>query len=100
MVNYCSFCKVPGDKGYFRYPPDQRANYLAIAGLPPEKKADNLRVCFRHFQANDLIFVGDQLRIRKGKQSIKKTHLTLNLAKYKVGEYPWKMWLYLQTSLN
>ena len=68
MVNYCSFCKVPGDKGYFRYPPDQRANYLRIAGLPPEKKADYLRVCFRHFQANDLIFVGDQLRIRKGKQ--------------------------------
>ena len=54
-------------KGYFRYPPDKRADYLRIAALPPDKKADNLRVCFRHFQENDLIFVGDQLRIRKGK---------------------------------
>ena len=75
VKNYCSFCKTSGLKGYFRYPADQRANYLRIAGLPPEKKANNLRVCFRHFQANDLIFVGDQLRIRKGKQSRKKNIL-------------------------
>ena len=68
MVNHCSFCKASGQKGFFRFPPDQRANYLSIAGLPPEDKADNLRVCFRHFQANDLNFVGNQLRIRKGKQ--------------------------------
>ena len=70
MVNHCSFCKASGQKGYFRYPPDQRANYLSIAGLPPEKKADNLRVCFRHFQAKDLVMVGNQVKLSKGESSV------------------------------
>ena len=32
----CSFCKISGDKGYFRFPkpPD---DCLRLAGLPPEK---------------------------------------------------------------
>ena len=74
MVNYCSICKASGPKGYFNFPKGpQRADYLRIAELPPEPelkvKVSGLRVCFRHFQEKDLVVVGNQVRIRKGKQS-------------------------------
>ena len=51
----CSFCKTPGDKGYFSFPNGpQRKECLQIGGLPPEEdlkvKISSLRICFRHYQ--------------------------------------------------
>ena len=68
----CSFCKISGDKGYFRFPkpPD---DCLRLAGLPPEKelkvKITSLRICFRHYQESDFYFTdgGNHIRVRRGK---------------------------------
>ena len=73
MVVYCSVCKSKGEKGFFRYPSDesQRAECLRIAGLPPEPelkvKIGGLRICYRHFQANDLLVVNNKVQLRTGK---------------------------------
>ena len=74
MVVYCCVCKSKGEKGFFRYPTgSQRAECLRISGLPPEPelkvKIGGLRICFRHFQANDLIVVNGKVRLRTGKTS-------------------------------
>ena len=77
MTIPCSVCKIRGQKGYYQYPSSQpqRAECLKIAGLPPESelkvKVDNLRICFRHYQGNDFYFLGDQVRLRKGKFPVK-----------------------------
>ena len=73
MVVYCSVCKSKGEKGFFRYPSgeSQRAECLRIAGLPPEPelkvKIGGLRICYRHFQANDLLVVNNKVQLRTGK---------------------------------
>ena len=74
---YCCICKSPGTKGYFFFPTDsRRAEWLDRACLPKESdltvKIKSLRVCFRHFQAKDLLVVGNQVRISKG-ESIKSS---------------------------
>ena len=69
MVVYCSVCKSKGEKGFFRYPSGefQRAECLRIAGLPPEPelkvKIGGLRICYRHFQANDLLVVNNKVTL-------------------------------------
>ena len=70
MAITCSFCQTRGTKGYFRYPKGpERAECLRLAGLPKEVKVENLRICFRHYEAKDFYFVdgGDQVRIKRGK---------------------------------
>ena len=67
----CCICKASGTKGFFKVPTGpRRADYLEIAGLPPESelkvKIASLKICFRHFHAKDLVVVGDQVRISKG----------------------------------
>ena len=40
-----------------------------VANLPiltASEKAPDVRVCFRHFQAKDLVIVGNQVRLSKG----------------------------------
>ena len=75
MVVYCSFCKKPGDKGYFFFPKDesQRAECLRIGGLPPEPelkvKIGGLRICYRHYQAKDLLVVNSRIKLCKGKMN-------------------------------
>ena len=73
MVFTCSFCRIRGDKGYFRYPKEQpkRGDCLKIAGLPAEgdlkTKVENLRICFRHYNTKAIYFNdGGQLRLKKG----------------------------------
>ena len=73
----CSFCRIRGDKGYFRYPKEQpqRGDCLRLAGLPAEKdlkvKVANLYICFRHYEVKDFFFNdGGQLRLRTGKLKI------------------------------
>ena len=74
MALRCTFCDIRGQKGFFRYPkdPQQRAECLELAGLPVEAdlkvKVENLRVCFRHYEAKAFFFNdGGQLRLKKGK---------------------------------
>ena len=74
MVNACSICKTRGDKGFFRYPKGpQRGECLKLAGLPSREedlkvKVENLRICFRHYEAKAFFFNdGGQLRLKKGK---------------------------------
>ena len=73
MALRCTFCDIRGQKGFFRYPkdPQQRAECLELAGLPVEAdlkvKVENLRVCFRHYEAKAFFFNdGGQLRLQKG----------------------------------
>ena len=75
MPMSCSFCKTPGDKGYFSFPNNgpQRKECLQIGGLPSEEelkvKISSLRICFRHYQESDFYFTddGNKVRLRKGK---------------------------------
>ena len=68
----CSFCKKTDKKGVYRYPTEEsrRAEWLRIGDLPPESelkvKISGLRVCFRHFKADDFYFAGSQVRLRRG----------------------------------
>ena len=68
---YCCICKSSGTKGYFSFPTgSRRSDWLDRANLPKESdlevKIKSLRVCFRHFQVNDLLVVGKHVRISKG----------------------------------
>ena len=78
----CSFCKTPGDKGYFCYPNVEplRSQCLEMAGLPPEQelkvKMSSLKICFRHYGEDDFFHTaGNQLRLRRGEFLKYKPHL-------------------------
>ena len=76
MPQSCSFCKIQGDKGYFVYPKNGRAECLRLAGLPLEQdlkvKISSLKICFRHYEEKDFYFnAGNQLRLCKGKVFVK-----------------------------
>ena len=64
----CAICHKTGTKGYFRIPTDDRqTEWLSIAGLPPDVKGvHGKRICFRHFQSNVMVFVGNALKVTKG----------------------------------
>ena len=68
----CSFCSTRGEKGFFGYPKGpQRGECLELAGLTEANlkvKVESLRICFRHYKAEDFYFNdGEQLRLKKGK---------------------------------
>ena len=65
----CAICHTTGTKGYFRIPSDYRQNeWLSIAGLPADlKDVQGKRICFRHFQSKFMVFVGNALKVTKGK---------------------------------
>ena len=63
----CAICRKNGQKGYFRIPNDFRHyEWCSALDLELNFKAQR-RICFRHFKAKDLIFIGTQLRVTKGK---------------------------------
>ena len=75
MVRTCSFCSSRGDKGYFIYPKEpQRGECLKLAGITESDlkvKVESLRICFRHYKAEDFYFNdGGQLRLRRGNYDI------------------------------
>ena len=67
----CSVCKKRGTKGFFRIPNDYRQNaFRTVANLPAlaaNEKTPDVRRCFHHFQVKDLVVVGNQVRLSKGK---------------------------------
>ena len=71
MVKYCKVCHKGGTKGYFCVPNDYRQNeWRTVAGLEPlapNVKGGDMRICFQHFHSKDLVYVGKQLRVTKGK---------------------------------
>ena len=72
MTITCSFCKKTDKNGVYRYPTEEsrRAEWLRIGDMPSESdlkvKVSGLRVCFRHFKADDFYFAGSQVRLRRG----------------------------------
>ena len=71
MGRTCSFCSSRGEKGFFGYPKGpQRGECLELAGLTEANlkvKVESLRICFRHYKAEDFYFNdGEQLRLKKG----------------------------------
>ena len=66
----CVICQQKGSKGNISFPNDyRRPEWLSIAGLNAngDTKVENFRICFRHFQDNHLVYVGNQIRATKGK---------------------------------
>ena len=70
----CVICQQKGSKGNISFPNDyRRPDWLSIAGLNAngsDVKVENFRICFRHYKVNDFYFVGNQVKIRAGKQII------------------------------
>ena len=68
MVNRCILCKSSGNRGFFRFPEDSRRDeWVKICDLTADSRVDNLRICFRHFATNKLVFRGTSLKPSKGK---------------------------------
>ena len=69
----CVICHKKGTKGNISFPNDnRRSEWLTIANLNTnggDVKVENFRICFRHFQSNHLVFVGNQIRATKGKKN-------------------------------
>ena len=67
----CVICHKKGTKGNISFPNDyRRSEWLTISNLNTnggDVKVENFRICFRHFQSNHLVFVGNQIRATKGK---------------------------------
>ena len=56
MVASCKICRKTGGYGLFTFPTKQPAlnNWKLAAKIPESQATNNFRVCYRHFEKNDM----------------------------------------------